>query len=119
MSYEHETVAERARFLVEEARESLAPLFGSPGSAMPGSAGIPACVVPGEDQLPRRNGPITTEVVTTRLFWEESDVDDCDWPPQSNDFSRNGAVTTKVVTTRLFWEESDADDCDWPSRRND
>jgi len=77
-----------------------------------------ACVVPSEDQLPRSNSPITTEVVTTKLFLEESDVDDCDWPPQSNDFSRNGAVTTKVVTTRLFSEESDVDDCDWPPRRN-
>jgi len=77
-----------------------------------------AGVVPGEDQLPRSNGSITTGVVTARLFSEGSNVDDCDWPPQSNDFSRNGAVTTKVVTARLFSEESDVDDCDWPPRRN-
>jgi hypothetical protein len=68
--------------------------------------------------LLRSSDPITTEVVTTRLFSEEGDVDDCDWPPQSNYFSRNGAVTTKVLTTRPFLEECDADDCDWPPRRN-
>ena len=73
MSYEHETVAELSGFLVEEARESLAALFGGPGSA-----GIPAYVVPGEDQLHRSNGPITTEVVTTKLLSAESNIDDCD-----------------------------------------
>jgi polyketide synthase PksN len=108
--YERETVAELASFLVEEARESLAALFESPGSAMPGGAGIPACVVPGEDQRPRSNGAVTTEVITERLFSEESDVDDCDWPPRRNDFSRNGAVTISVVTARLFSEENEADE---------
>ena len=46
--YEYETVAELARFLLVEAPEPLVALFRSPGSA-----GIPACVVPGEDQPPR------------------------------------------------------------------
>jgi acyl transferase domain-containing protein len=72
--YERETVAELARFLLEEAREPLAQLFGSPVSAMPASAGIPACVVPGEDQPPGSNGAVTTKVVTTRLFSEENDA---------------------------------------------
>ena len=111
--YERETVAELASFLVEEARESLAALFGNPGSA-----GVPACVVPGEDQLSRSNGAVMTKVVTTRLFSDESDADDCDWPPLSNYFSRYGSVTTEVATTRLFSDESDADDCDWPPRLN-
>src|SRR5262249_51361480 len=91
-----------------EAREPLAALFGSPESA-----GIPACAVPGEDQPPRSNGAVTTKVVTTGLFSEESDADDFDWPPRGN-----GAVTTKVVT-RLFPDENDADDFDWPPRSND
>jgi len=136
--YEHETVAELVRFLVEEARESLAELYGSPESAMPGSAGIPACVVSGEDKPPRSNGVVTTKVVTTRLFSEADDADDCDWPPRSNGvvttlvvparpFSddcdwpphSNGVVTTLVVTTGLYSGGDDADDCDWPPRSND
>src|SRR5262245_20229330 len=44
--YEYETVAELARFLLEEAREPLVELFGSPGSA-----GATACPIPGEDRL--------------------------------------------------------------------
>jgi len=109
--YEYETVAELARFLLVEARGPLAALFGSLRSAMPGSAGIHACVVPGEDQPSRSN-----VAVPMKLFSEENDAADCDWPPSSNDFSRKGDVTTKVVTTRLFSEENDADDCDWPPR---
>jgi acyl transferase domain-containing protein len=131
--YERETVAELASFLVEEARESLAALFGSPGSA-----GIPACVVPGEGRPPRSNGVVTTKVVTTGLFSDESDADDCDWPPHSNGVvttlvvttrlffddcdwppHSNGVVTTLVVPARLYSDESDADDCDWPPQSND
>jgi polyketide synthase PksL len=112
--YEYETVAELARFLLEEAREPLAELFGNENP--PGSAGRDACVVPGEDQTPPSNGSgaVTTKVNTTRLSSEENDADDCDWPPRSNDFSSYYAVTT-----RLSSEENDADDCDWPPRSND
>src|SRR5262249_49154413 len=55
------------------------------------------------------NGAVTTKVVT-RLFSEENDADDFDWPPRSNDFSSNLVVTTKVVTTRLLSDENDADE---------
>src|SRR5262245_43183686 len=65
--YERETVAELARFLLEDAGEPLAALFGSPGSV-----GVTARVIPGEEQPHRSNGAVTTNVVTTRLFSEEN-----------------------------------------------
>jgi polyketide synthase PksL len=66
--YERETVAELARYLLVEAREPLAALFGSSESAMPESASAPAYVVPGEDRPPHSNGGIATRVVNSRLF---------------------------------------------------
>jgi len=86
-----------------ETPEPLAALFRSPGSAA-----IPACVIPGEDQPPRSNGAVTTKAVITRLFSEENDADDFDWPPRSYGLSHYGAVTTKAVITRPFSEGNDA-----------
>jgi polyketide synthase PksL len=72
--YERETVAELTRFLLEEAREPLAALFGNHGSAMPGSADRDACMVLGEDQPPRGYDAVTPKAVTRRLFSEENDA---------------------------------------------
>jgi acyl transferase domain-containing protein len=102
--YEYETVAELARFLLVEARGPLLELFGSLRGEMPGSAGIPACMVPGEDQPSRSNG-----AVTVRLFSEENYAEDRDWPPRSNG----------DVTVRLLSEENGVDDRDWPPRSYD
>ena len=110
--YERETVAELARFLLEEAREPLAALFGSTRSATQVSG-----VGNGESGMGNKevisHSPLPTP--HSRYFSEENDADDCDWPPRSNGY---GAVTTKVVTTMLFSDENDADDCDWPPRSN-
>src|SRR5262249_7657640 len=96
--------AELARFLLLEARDPLAALLGGPGSASL-HAGFEDGHFNRGGTLPHAStqGCVTASCRHTQGFSGEIEVDDCDWPPRSDD-----AGMAKVVTTRLFSEESDA-----------